>query len=79
MKLSELEDADKLVTKDDLKNFVTKDDIKELRNFILEREVLTLRWTMGLLALYFFGTLASVWFVVSQQLGQMAQILQHLK
>jgi hypothetical protein len=70
MKLSELEDAERLAT---------RDDIRDLKTFIMEREVLTLRWTMGLLAIYFFGTLASVWYVVSVQLGTITQLLQHLK
>jgi hypothetical protein len=79
MKLAEIEDADRLVTKEDLKGFATKDDIRDLKAFIMEREVLTLRWTMGLLAIYFFGTLASVWYVVSVQLGTITQLLQHYR
>jgi len=62
---------------------VTKHDLRELERdlkaFILEREIKTLRWTVGVLMLYFFGTLASVWFLVSQQTTQISQLLQHWK
>ena len=57
----------------------TKDDIKELKQWMLEHEIVQARWTLGLLALYFFGTLASVWFLVNQQTAQISQLLQHWK
>lgn len=56
MKLSELEDSERLVT---------KDDIKELKHFILEREIVALRWVVGVQVTYFFGTLAAVWFLIT--------------
>ena len=39
--------------------------IHELRQFIVEREIITLRWMMGLQITYFFGTLAAVWFMLA--------------
>jgi len=35
---------------------------------IAEREIIANRWTFGLLALYFFGTLASVWVLVGTEI-----------
>jgi uncharacterized protein YggT (Ycf19 family) len=52
---------------------------RDLKAFILEREIKTLRWSVGVLMLYFFGTLASVWFLVNQQTNQISQLLQHWK
>lgn len=47
----------------------TKQDLqdleRDLKQFILEREVNTLRWFIGLQVTYFFGTLAAVWFMIS--------------
>jgi hypothetical protein len=48
---------------------VTKSDLEhalhELRQFIVEREIVSLRWMIGLQITYFFGTLAAVWFVLA--------------
>ena len=62
------------ITKEDLEEFV-----RDLKQFILEREIVQARWALGLLALYFLGTLASVWFLVNQQTAQISQLLQHCK
>lgn len=43
-----------------------KDAIHELKDFIRERELITMRWVIGIQITYFFGTLASVWFLVTQ-------------
>ena len=73
-----MNDPDAPATKADLDNAL-RDMERDLKNFILEREIIALRWTMGLLGLYFFGTLASVWFLINQQTGQVLQLLQHYK
>jgi hypothetical protein len=39
--------------------------IRDLRQFILEREVTAIRWIIGLQITYFFGTLAAVWFMLA--------------
>jgi hypothetical protein len=56
MKLSDLEDSSQLLTKDDL---------KDLKAFILEREIVAMRWVLGVQITYFFGTLAAVWFLIT--------------
>jgi hypothetical protein len=43
----------------------TKDDIKELREFILQREVKSIRWFVGTQIAYFAITLTAVWFMLS--------------
>jgi hypothetical protein len=47
----------------------TKADLKaamqDLREFILEREVVALRWIITLQITYFFGTLAALWFMLA--------------
>jgi len=64
MKLSDLEDADQLATKRDLSEL--EGDIKR---FIVEREVNSIRWFIGvfgaLQVTYFFGTLAMVYFLIT--------------
>ena len=57
MKLSDLEDSSQLLTKDDL---------KDLKAFILEREIVAMRWVLGVQITYFFGTLAAVWFLITR-------------
>lgn len=47
-------------TKEDLQNLE-----RDLKQFIVEREVIALRWMIGIQITYFFGTLASVWFLVT--------------
>jgi hypothetical protein len=42
----------------------TKDDIKELKNFILEREVASIRWFVGTQVAYFAITLSAVYFLI---------------
>jgi hypothetical protein len=46
-----------------------KRDLKDLehglKQFILEREVVALRWVLGIQITYFFGTLAAVWFLIT--------------
>jgi hypothetical protein len=49
-----------LVTKADLDNLG-----RDLRQFIVEREIVALRWMVGLQITYFFGTLAAVWFMLA--------------
>ena len=48
---------------------VTKSDmehaLQNLRQFIIEREIVSLRWMVGLQITYFFGTLAAVWFMLA--------------
>jgi hypothetical protein len=44
----------------------TKGDLLELKHFILEREIVAMRWVLGIQITYFFGTLAAVWFLVSR-------------
>ena len=48
---------------------VTKSDmehaLQDLRQFIVEREIVSLRWMVGLQITYFFGTLAAVWFMLA--------------
>lgn len=39
--------------------------INELKQFILEREVVAIRWIIGVQITYFFGTLAAVWFLIT--------------
>lgn len=56
MKITEIEGAEQLAT---------RDDIKDLKSFILEREVVTMRWVLGIQITYFFGTLAAVWFLIT--------------
>ena len=60
MKLSEIQDTEKLAT---------KDDIRDLKQFILEREVTALRWMvttfLGAQIAYFAITLTAVWFMLS--------------
>jgi hypothetical protein len=62
---------------------VTKSDLldveRDLKAFILEREVNALRWSVGVLFLYFFGTLASVWFLVNQQTSTLTQLFGHYR
>lgn len=51
-------------TKRDLGNL--KSDLEmDLKRFILEREIVSMRWIMGIQITYFFGTLAAVWFMIS--------------
>jgi hypothetical protein len=42
----------------------TKQDIHDLREFIREREVQSIRWFVGTQITYFAMTLAAVWFMV---------------
>jgi hypothetical protein len=39
---------------------------RDLKQFILEREIVALRWFLGLQITYFGITLAAVWFMISQ-------------
>jgi len=52
-------------TDQDSSQLATKDDIKELKVFILEREIVAMRWILGVQITYFFGTLAAVWFLIT--------------
>jgi hypothetical protein len=49
----------------DLEKPATKSDLLELKNFILEREIVAMRWVLGIQITYFGITLAAVWFMVS--------------
>ena len=42
----------------------TKQDIHDLREFIRDREVQSIRWFVGTQITYFAMTLAAVWFMV---------------
>lgn len=55
-----MSDSDQPATKQDLKDLE-----RDLKQFIVEREVISLRWFMALQVTYFFGTLAAVWFMIS--------------
>lgn len=55
-----MSDNDKVATKDDIQNLV-----KDLKHFILEREIVATRWVLGIQITYFFGTLAAVWFLIT--------------
>jgi hypothetical protein len=46
---------------------------------IAEREIVAGRWTLGLLALYFFGTLASVWVLVGEEIKPLREDLAQIK
>jgi len=46
-------------TKGDLANLE-----RDLKQFIVEREIIALRWFIGLQVTYFFGTLAMVYFLI---------------
>jgi hypothetical protein len=39
--------------------------LKDLRQFIVEREIVTARWVIGIQIAYFFSTLAAVWFMLA--------------
>ena len=54
------ENQDSPATKRDLQNLE-----RDLKQFIVEREVVSMRWMMGIQITYFFGTLAAVWFMFS--------------
>jgi hypothetical protein len=47
-------------TKDDLKEFE-----RDLKQFMLEREVQSIRWLVGTQIVYFAITLTAVWFMLS--------------
>ena len=63
------------VTKEFLKEYLTAElkelrrevgnELKDLRQFIIEREVVTARWVIGIQIAYFFSTLAAVWFMMA--------------
>lgn len=52
------------VTKEYLKEFLAS-ELKDLRQFIVEREIVTARWVIGIQIAYFFSTLAAVWFMLA--------------
>lgn len=54
------EDSSRAATKNDLRELE-----RDLKQFILEREIVAMRWMIGIQITYFFGTLASVWFLVT--------------
>ena len=39
--------------------------INRLEKFVIDRELMALRWVMGIQITYFFGTLAAVWFMLA--------------
>jgi hypothetical protein len=39
--------------------------LKDLRQFIVEREIVTARWVIGIQIAYFFSTLGAVWFLLA--------------
>lgn len=53
-------DFDQPATKGDLHNLE-----RDLKQFILEREIISMRWMIGIQITYFGITLAAVWFMVS--------------
>jgi DNA primase len=52
------------VTKEYLKEYLAA-ELKDLRQFIVEREIVTARWVIGIQIAYFFSTLAAVWFMLA--------------
>ena len=56
----QMSDEEKPVTKAELESV-----LKDLKNFILEREIVAMRWVLGIQITYFFGTLAAVWFLIT--------------
>jgi len=53
--------------------------IPRVSRLIAEREIVASRWTLGLSALYFFGTLASVWVLVSEEVRPLRDDLNALR
>jgi hypothetical protein len=39
--------------------------VNDLKNFVIDRELIVLRWVMGVQITYFFGTLAALWFILA--------------
>lgn len=39
--------------------------ISDLKRFVIDRELMALRWVMGVQITYFFGILAAVWFMLA--------------
>ena len=58
------DDLDSPLTKRGLQSAL-RDMERDLKAFILEREVVTVRWVIGIQITYFFGTLAAVWFMLT--------------
>ena len=54
-----MNDAEQPATKSDLANLE-----RDLKQFILEREVTSIRWFVGLQMTYFAVTLGAMWFLV---------------
>jgi hypothetical protein len=54
---------------DDLDSPLTKRDLRDLERdlkaFLLEREIVAMRWVLGIQITYFGITLAAVWFMVN--------------
>ena len=39
--------------------------VTRFERFVIDRELIALRWVMGIQITYFFGTLAAVWFMLA--------------
>ena len=39
--------------------------LKDMRQFIVERETVSARWIIGIQITYFFGTFATMWFMLA--------------
>lgn len=67
MKITEIEGYENLASKNDIKelSLEIKELKKDLEAFILGREIVALRWVVGVQITYFFGTLAAIWFLIT--------------
>jgi hypothetical protein len=59
-----MSDTEQPLTKSDLQSAL-RDMERDLKQFILEREIIALRWVVGVQITYFGITLASVWFLIN--------------
>lgn len=55
-----MENDDSPATKHDLELA-----INELKRFVVDREVAAIRWVITIQIAYFFGTLATMWFMLA--------------
>lgn len=53
--------------------------VNKVSRLIAEREVVANRWTLGLMALYFFGTLATVWVLVGTEIAPLREQLARVE
>ncbi len=58
------DDTERPLTRSDLVSVLHEME-RDLKQFILEREIVSMRWMLGIQITYFGITLAAVWFMVS--------------